>query len=90
MPRQHNVAIELDSDRDLTQLACRRLQIQRIGPARYAVTSTLRLYGSEIRPFVQRVIRRRLPGLAYITGVCSTPAGYFWDPLRSSQPKGTS
>lgn len=90
MPRQHNVAIELDSDRDLTQLACRRLQVQRIGPDSYAVRSTVRLYRSEIRPFVQRVIRRRLPGLAYITGGCSAPAGYFWDPLRSTQPKSTS
>lgn len=90
MPRQHTVAIELDSDRDLTRLSCSRLRIERIAADRYAVTSTVRLSRSECRPFVERTIRRRLPGLSYISGVCSAPAGYFWNPLLISPHAGAT
>ena len=84
MARQHTVEVELDSDRDLSSLACRRVKIERIAIDRYKVTSRMRMYRCEIRTFVARTIRRRLPGLRYIKGVCSAPSGYFWNTMSET------
>lgn len=81
MPRSTNVEIELDSDRDLTKLSCRRVTIETIAPGRFKVTSSLRFYRCEVRTFLHRLLTRRLPGYTYITGGCSAPTGYFWGPF---------
>lgn len=75
--RRHLLAVELDSDMDLTTLASRRVQIEAIANNRYRVSPQLRLYKCEGSSFVGRYLRRRAPQLTWYAGNASRPTGYF-------------
>lgn len=75
--RRHLLAIELESDMDLTALASRRVQIEAIANNRYRVTPQLSLYKCEGSSFVGRYLRRRAPQLGWYAGNASRPTGYF-------------
>ncbi|MFU5274937.1 hypothetical protein ACVXHM_16535 [Pseudomonas aeruginosa] len=75
--RRHLLAVELDSDMDLTTLASCRVQIEAIANNRYRVSPQLKLYKCEGHSFVGRYLRRRAPQLGWYAGNASRPTGYF-------------
>ncbi|HBP1602253.1 TPA: hypothetical protein L5U90_003356 [Pseudomonas aeruginosa] len=75
--RSHLLAVELDSDMDLTTLASRRVQIEAIANNRYRVSPLLKLYKCESSSFVGRYLCRRAPQLGWYAGNASRPTGYF-------------
>lgn len=66
------------SDRDLVALSSRRVTIERVGPDEFRITSGLLFWRSEHSSFIGRYLRRKLPGMQWITGNCSHPTGYYW------------
>ena len=79
MPRSNALNIEVDSDRDLRSLSCRRVSVTKTDEGRYLFTSRLLFWRCERHSFVNRLIRRRMPDLQTIAGQCSAPSGYFFN-----------
>ncbi|CAN5329293.1 hypothetical protein [Polaromonas naphthalenivorans] len=76
--RKSKLSLVISSDVDLTKLSNARIRIVRDERGAFEVTSTLRFYTCEKSQFLGRFLRRRLPGLKFITGNCSAPSGYYW------------
>ncbi|MFZ3139140.1 hypothetical protein [Polaromonas sp.] len=76
--RNSKLNLVVSSDVDLTALSNARIQIVRDERGAFEVTSTLKFYTCEKSQFFGRFLRRKLPGLKFITGNCSAPSGYYW------------
>lgn len=72
----------VDSDVNLVLASSRRVRIEAVEPGVFRITSMLRFYNcSEAASFVGRYLRRKLPGMTFIRGNCSSPTGYYWSPM---------
>ena len=73
--RSHLLAVELDSDMDLTTLASPRVQIEAIANNRYRVTPQLKLFKCDGSSFVGRYLCPRAPQLCWYAVNASRPTG---------------
>lgn len=76
--RNRIIDIIVESDVDLIELGCKRLQISLVSEGSYRIRSAFSVYSCERHAVVSRALRRRRPGLVAIAGQCSAPSGYFW------------
>lgn len=84
--RTKTLHIVVRSDIDLCALSTRRVTISLVEQGVYLITSSLKFWSCERHSFVWRYLNRKKPGLAYFTGNCSAPTGYFWEPSNHANP----